>query len=127
MWGRMHRIRAALLASALAVIACSGQYEYAPPPVEPEEGATSAPATTAQGDTPGCLPEGAEIVPAPDAGAVTPCCEGLTRAEAYRGSILRLDSCVPEGNGHAFCIRCGDGRCGVGENTCSCEADCRWP
>jgi hypothetical protein len=123
----MRAVRTALLASAIALLGCSGSYEYAHPPVEPDDGATSPPATTAHPDTHECLPEGAEIPSGTDASASPPCCSGLTRAEVYRGSILRLDTCEPEGDGHAFCIRCGDGRCGVGENTCSCEADCRWP
>lgn len=120
-------IRAALVTSALVALGCSGPHKYTQPPPEPEDGVTALPATTAQTDTPECLSEGTEIKPGADAGTAPPCCPGLTRVEAYRGSILRLDTCEPEENGHAFCIRCGDGRCGVGENTCSCEADCRWP
>jgi hypothetical protein len=120
----------ALLTAALlaATLSCSGP-EYATPHPEPE-GTILRPPWVAQPDTLGCLNEGSEIpasVAGADAGPPPACCEGLTRVEVYKGSILRLDVCEPEGTGHAFCIRCGDGRCGVGENTCSCPADCHWP
>lgn len=115
-----------LLPALLALLCgCSGPGEYTPL-VEPE-GTAAPPQTAAQTDTPSCLPEGTEIAGDADAGAAPPCCDGLTKALVCKGSILRLDECEPEGNGHAFCIRCGDGKCGVGENTCTCEADCRWP
>lgn len=120
----MHALRPLLFASAL-VIGCSGPGEYTPL-VEPD-GTASPPFTTAQTDTPACLPEGAEIAGDTGAGPSPACCQGLTKGLAHKGSILRLDVCEPEGDGHAFCIRCGDGKCGVGENTCNCEADCRWP
>jgi hypothetical protein len=123
----MHAVRAALLASAFTALGCSAPYEYTQPPLDPDDGRTPLPGPTAQPDTPECLQEGTEILPDAGAGPALECCPGLERVEVYRGSILRLDTCEPEGGGHAFCIRCGDGRCGVGENTCSCEADCRWP
>ena len=123
----MHAVRAALLAFAFTALGCSGPYEYTHPPLEPDDGSTSVPVLTAQPDVPECYPEGTEIVTIDGARSGIECCPGLTRVGAYRSSILRLDTCEPEGGGHAFCIRCGDGRCGVGENTCSCEVDCRWP
>ena len=50
-----------------------------------------------------------------------PCCDGL----------VRLDEAYPDGNGGCqpeenayICTRCGDGMCGLGENTCNCPADC---
>jgi len=52
------------------------------------------------------------------------CCDGLTAAPFYLGSVIRLDQCQLEGKGRATCIRCGDGRCGKGENTCNCPVDC---
>jgi hypothetical protein len=109
----------------LVALAC-GPSEYTTPLLEPE-GTARPSSTVAQPDTLACLPEGAEIPGGPDAGAAPPCCAGLTKADVYKGSILRLDECEREADGHAFCIRCGDGKCSVGENTCSCTADCRWP
>jgi len=108
-------------------VGCLG-YEYTHSSLEPER-TLLPPPVLARPDTLPCLKEGSEIVPAsgPDASPAPVCCDGLTRAEVYKGSILRLDVCEPEGTGHAFCILCGDGRCGVGENTCSCMADCQWP
>lgn len=120
----MHRLRL-LFASAAIFVGCSPAAEYTPL-VEPDDTARP-PDGTARSDTPACLPEGSEI-PGNEGDATSPsCCAGLTKALVYKGSILRLDECEPEGNGHAFCIRCGDGKCGVGENTCACDADCRWP
>lgn len=109
-----------------AILAGCGPSGFMSPELEPE--AAARPVSSAvPHDTPVCLPEGTEIIGGPDAGLDTPCCEGLIRAPVYKGSILRLDECEPEGAGHAFCIRCGDGKCSVGENTCSCNPDCRWP
>lgn len=121
----MKSFRIALLSAALG-LGCSPSYEYATPLSDPDA-VTPRPARVAQNDTPECLPEGAKLVAAGDAGPPPQCCAGLTRAEAYKGSILRLDVCEPDDGGHAFCIRCGDGRCGVGENICTCKADCSWP
>ena len=122
----MKPLRPLLVPLAVLGIACSGPNEHMTPLLEPE-GTARPPFPAAQPDTSACLPEGAEIPGGPDAGAASPCCAGLTKASVYKGSILRLDECEAEADGHAFCIRCGDGKCGVGENTCSCNADCRWP
>lgn len=119
------RVLRPVLPAFVLLGACSGPGEYTPL-LEPD-GTASPPLTSAHTDTPACLPEGAEITASPDAGASPACCEGLTKALAHKGSILRLDECEPEGDGHAFCIRCGDAKCGVGENTCNCDADCHWP
>ncbi|MBK8257264.1 MAG: hypothetical protein IPK82_31895 [Polyangiaceae bacterium] len=115
------------IATFLPVVfgACSGQYEYVPTISEPDPPGTAV-ATSAQAGAESCVAEAIEIAPTgPE--AARPCCAGLTRANVYKGSILRLDQCVPTDDGHAFCIRCGDGHCGVGESVCSCEIDCRWP
>jgi hypothetical protein len=109
-----------------AAPACSGPSEYTNPRLEPEPTA-SPPVSSALADSDSCVPEGKEITGAPDAGPSPPCCPGLTRVGTFKGSILRLDDCEPEGNGHAFCIKCGDGVCGIGENACSCAADCHLP
>lgn len=113
------------LLGATMLTAC-GPSGLMTPQIEPE-GTAQPLSTAAPHDTTVCLPEGSEIVAGADAGVDTPCCKGLIRAPAYKGSILRLDECEQEGDRHAFCIRCGDGKCGVGENTCSCNADCHWP
>lgn len=117
------QVRAAFALVGL-VSACSGPEMM--PHLEPE-GTASPPLTAAHPDTPACLPEGTEIRGEADARPSAECCPGLTRSPVYKGSIARLDQCEQEGDGHAFCIRCGDGKCGVGENTCSCDADCHWP
>lgn len=117
-----------LLVSGLGAggLGCSGPFEYAVPLEEPDPGTVTS-VSAAQDDTPECLPEGTEIPEATDGEAVAACCAGLERADAFKGSVLRLDACEPDPTGHAFCIKCGDGRCGIGENTCTCPADCTWP
>jgi len=102
----------------LLLAACSAPPEYAVPRPDPP-GALVAPPPSARAEQ-ACGAEG-DVIEA-DAGAG--CCEGLTRAEFYKGSIIRLDACEREGKGRATCIRCGDGRCGKGENSCNCPADC---
>ncbi|MEZ4294967.1 MAG: hypothetical protein R3B70_08310 [Polyangiaceae bacterium] len=118
-------VRAVPLGVLLVVAGCSGPYEVRPRASDPDPPGATPPGTAAQIDTPDCLPEGTEIPAGVEDPA--PCCEGLERADVFKGSILRFDECIAEGDGHAFCIRCGDGHCGVGESTCNCEADCRWP
>jgi hypothetical protein len=118
--------RIVTIAAVAFVMGCSGPTEMTPL-LEPDgDGRTAPSASAAQPDTLDCLPEGTEFGDKADE-PTPPCCPGLTRAESYKGSILRLDECEKDGSGHAFCIRCGDGKCAVGENTCSCAADCKWP
>ena len=99
----------------LAVLgACSSPPEY-PIPV-PD---SSAPVQPPPASPPlACAGEG-EVV----SGDAT-CCAGLARADFYKGSMIRLDECEKEGKGRATCIRCGNARCGKGENACNCPADC---
>lgn len=110
----------------VVALGCSGPYGQMDPSAEPDDPATVS-SSAAQIDTSECLPEGAEVVAGADTGPSRECCRGLTRVGSFKGSILRLDKCDPANDGHTFCIRCGDGRCGVGENLCTCEADCHWP
>ena len=94
--------------------ACSSPAEYPIPRPDPS-GAVPPPPTS----TPlSCGGEG-EVVSG-DAS----CCEGLARVDFYKGSMIRLDSCELEGKGRATCVRCGNARCGKGENACNCPADC---
>ena len=120
----MKVVRIAL--GVVVAVGCSGPYEHMNPNVEPDDPATVS-SSAAQLDTVECLPEGAEVVAGAGAAGGAECCAGLTRVGSFKGSILRLDKCDPAEDGHTFCIRCGDGRCGVGENLCTCEADCHWP
>lgn len=107
-----------------ALAACSAPPVYMSHPPEPELPLPALPASvTAPGD-PACSKEG-EDVAGPDAGPG--CCAGFERAPVYKGSFLRLDECVLEGTGRAVCIRCGDGRCGLGETACNCAVDCHLP
>jgi len=115
LWQRL----VALVAWAPLAIACSGIQGGDPAagsdvPVAPIFQDAGAPSED-------CVGEGQD-----ESGDAGPgCCQGLVRTPLYKGSILRLDECqrVP-GDGYR-CIRCGDGRCGVGENTCNCPAECR--
>ena len=103
------------LALLLALLgACSAPPEYAlPRPDSP--GAVAPPPPIAVS---ACAGEG-EVL---SGGAV--CCEGLSRVDFYKGSMIRLDDCQLEGQGRATCVRCGDSRCGKGENACNCPTDC---
>jgi hypothetical protein len=71
-----------------------------------------------------CHAEGEDFWPGDAGGA---CCDGLAPALVYKGSMLRLDDCVPAGGDLHRCIRCGDDRCGVGEDSCNCPHDCHFP
>jgi hypothetical protein len=94
--------------------ACSASPEYANPrPDSP--GIALPPAAPAASS---CAGEG-EVL-----SGEAVCCEGLSRVDFYKGSMIRLDSCELEGKGRATCIRCGNARCGKGENACNCPADC---
>lgn len=109
----------ALVAWAPLAIACAGSRgddrpasaELGSVPLFQDAGATSEE----------CLGEGKD-----EAGDAGPgCCEGLTRTPLYKGSLIRLDECqLMPGDGYR-CIRCGDGRCGLGENACNCSGECR--
>ncbi len=103
------------LALLLALLgACSASPEYA----NPRPDLPGAPALPPPPAAPGCAGEG-EVLSG-DAS----CCEGLSRVDFYKGSMIRLDSCELEGKGRATCVRCGNARCGKGENACNCPADC---
>lgn len=111
----------AWLGSALALLAltgCSAPPEYPGARLDPPAAVPAPPPVAAP--APACGAEG-EVLGA-DAGAG--CCEGLERAPFYKGSVIRLDTCEMEGMGRTSCIRCGDGRCGKGENACNCPVDC---
>ena len=112
----------------LAAVGCSGPYEVMNPHPEPEDPAT-LPGPWGTAAAAECAPEGpiATATGAGNAGPAAECCAGLTRVGTFKGSILRLDQCQPADDGRAFCVRCGDGKCGVGENFCTCKADCEWP
>ena len=94
--------------------ACSSPPEY---PIPRPDSSVAAPPPQAS-SSPACAAEG-EVVTG-DAS----CCEGLGRVDFYKGSMIRLDSCELEGKGRATCVRCGNARCGKGENACNCPADC---
>ena len=94
--------------------ACSASPEYANP--RPDSPGAVSPPTTAPSSA--CADEG-EVLSAEGS-----CCAGLSRVDFYKGSMIRLDSCELEGKGRATCIRCGNARCGTGENACNCPADC---
>jgi hypothetical protein len=96
--------------------ACSSPPEYPIPRLDPSGAVAPPPASSASPQA--CAAEG-EVVTG-DAS----CCEGLARVDFYKGSMIRLDSCELEGKGRATCVRCGNARCGKGENACNCPADC---
>jgi hypothetical protein len=65
---------------------------------------------------------------------VQSCCAGLTAID-FHDSIATCDGgCAPEPShpqcssvlfpGTKVCTMCGDGTCGVGENSCNCPSDC---
>ncbi|MDY0061385.1 MAG: hypothetical protein RBU45_16370 [Myxococcota bacterium] len=66
-----------------------------------------------------CLPEGASRPVVPDA---LPCCPGLAPIPCDQPD--EAGGCPAGCRGSAICARCGDGRCGRGENLCNCPADC---
>jgi hypothetical protein len=107
-----HSPTLALLFASLC--ACSSPPEYPIPRADPPGIAPPSTPTPALA----CAGEG-EVITAPST-----CCEGLTRVDFYKGSMIRLDACELEGKGRATCVRCGNGRCGTGENACNCPADC---
>ena len=49
------------------------------------------------------------------------CCEGLDRVPCDSPGS---DGTCMECDGAAFCVACGDGTCGPGENICRCPEDC---
>jgi hypothetical protein len=106
----------ALLLAGLFVSlgACSSPPEYPIP--RPDPPGVAPPPTAAP--TLACAGEG-QVIAGP---AI--CCEGLSRVDFYKGSMIRLDACELENKGRATCVRCGNGRCGPGENACNCPADC---
>jgi hypothetical protein len=108
----------ALPACSALLAGCSAPPEYALPRPDPP-GTVLLPPPAGAADV-ACAGEG-EVLAA-DAGAG--CCMGLGPVPFYKGSVIRLDTCEPEGKGRATCLRCGDGRCGKGENACNCPADC---
>jgi uncharacterized membrane protein len=110
----------ALLLAGLC--ACSSPPEYPipradPPGVAPPKAAEPPLPPAGEGVLP-CVGEG-DVIAGPGS-----CCEGLSRVDFYKGSMIRLDGCELENKGRATCVRCGNGRCGAGENACNCPADC---
>jgi hypothetical protein len=109
------RAAVALLA---AVTACSAGPETPVLP-RPDPPGTRLPPAARLPAEPACAEAGAVLT-----GEAQRCCDGLGAAPFYLGSVIRLDQCQLEGKGRSTCIRCGDGRCGQGENACNCPADC---
>jgi hypothetical protein len=103
---------------------CSGGLDAAPRPYpDPQPLLSAAPSSDPAGDV-ACVPEGGELAGAGDGGAARSCCEGLQPVRVYKGSIIRLDECEPAAGNRSVCVKCGDGRCGIGENVCDCPRDC---
>ena len=119
--------RPLILLGAVVAGGCSATPEIQPRPDVPGDlVATPVGASDASPPNVGCLDVAEEGVDPQGEAPVAPrvCCEGLTRVPVYKGSILRLDECQIAPGGRFLCIRCGDGRCGKGENVCNCSADC---
>jgi len=80
--------------------------------------------------TPGvdCLAEGTGDTTSPfghAAGAAPAmCCAGLTALDTYDAALMAAGRCILSKGGRFTCARCGDGRCGSGENWCNCARDC---
>ena len=72
------------------------------------------------GGEPACLPEAGFGRPDPEGNADVPCCEGLVRVP---GTSPGVNGCFGEEGTYA-CTLCGNGECGLGENSCNCPADC---
>ena len=53
-----------------------------------------------------------------------PCCPGLDRVRDHESSPTASGDCIPSKGGRETCVQCGDGRCGLGEDSCNCEKDC---
>ena len=118
----LHRV----LGVALLFTACARQRpttEARALDPDPAEQPLAAPVSVEDAGPTPCVPEGVEGSPA-GAGLALPCCGGLGRVLVYKWSLPRLDDCVVAGGGRYLCVKCGDGRCGIGENRCNCPADC---
>ncbi len=53
-----------------------------------------------------------------------PCCEGLTQVPNYAVAESNPLQCIATNDGSGVCTKCGDGKCGIGENVCNCPKDC---
>ena len=55
------------------------------------------------------------------------CCAGLTEVTNYFPSEKNgVRDCIAPTDGSIYCVNCGDGICGPGENWCRCPEDCEW-
>ena len=81
------------------------------------QGSNCVPRDLAEKQSTGCVAEGNQR-----SGKTfdPPCCEGLVQV------ALTVDkqecASAPDAN---VCAKCGDGTCGLGEDTCNCPADCK--
>lgn len=66
-----------------------------------------------------CVEEG-ESIPASPAGSV--CCSGLESISCEKPDST--GKCPGSCSGADVCTKCGDGKCGKGENKCNCPRDC---
>ena len=57
------------------------------------------------------------------------CCEGLTKLDMAwpDEQVGREDVCIATETWEQTCTKCGDGKCGKGENWCICPEDCPLP
>lgn len=67
-----------------------------------------------------CLTEGGSYLLSE---APEPCCEGLV--EGPKEDLVNGE-CIPLEKPRRICTNCGDGWCGIGENTCNCPDDCEY-
>ena len=121
--------RPTIFTLAAILAGCSASRDSpGPRPLPPDDPVASPRVEGLAVDSPACVPEGVEFPASQGAGAVfaasAACCEGLQRAPIYKGSIIRLDECELAPGPRFFCVRCGNGRCGLGETACNCPADC---
>jgi hypothetical protein len=68
--------------------------------------------------TENCIAEGDVVAIVPNR---RPCCTGLT--EVGNARVGTTGMCIMA-QGTALCTKCGDGKCGTGENVCNCPKDC---
>ena len=54
---------------------------------------------------------------------VLDCCQGLKKISADISADAE-GVCRPRIDGGVVCAKCGDGKCGIGENKCNCPSDC---
>lgn len=81
---------------------------------------SSSPFSSSSSSSVACIQEGktGPVIQFPPS-----CCTGLKKISV---AVANGDMCIMNA-GSFLCTKCGDGKCGTGENACNCPADCPRP